>query len=113
MPIWAIENCSLVLSPALAGVLGSDHGLDVRNGPLPECLSSHVTGACTHLGEHLVASLCAGLWRSQAKVTRDCGSTGQQLVKLVLCDTARARFVSLNEAVEDEVVERGSFVGPC
>merc|ERR1712176_553554 len=92
-------SSSLILSPALAGILGSNHGLHVRDSPLPEGLGSHVASACAHFSEHLGASACACIRRGQTEVTRHSGSASQQLVELVLGDTALALFISLNEAI--------------
>merc|ERR1719262_1413241 len=99
------KEASLILSPTLAGVLGRNHGLHVGHSPLPEGLSSDVTSAGTHIGEHLASCACASIRRSQTKVTRDSGGTSQKLVELVLSDATRAGLICLNEAIQDEVVE--------
>merc|ERR1719238_869661 len=102
---------SVILSPALAGLLQLDHATDMHHSPLPEGAGCHVACALTttlqlQLVEHLLAGLGGGLWRSQTEVTRDSGGTAQKLVKLVVGDAALALLIGLDEAVEDEVVER-------
>merc|ERR1711976_1073399 len=82
----------------------------MHNSPLPEGAGCHVTRALTttlqlQLVKHLLAGLGGGLRRGQAKVARDSGSTGQELVELVISDAALALLIGLDEAIEDEVVE--------
>jgi hypothetical protein len=43
-------------------------------------------------------------------VARDRGGTSQEHVELALSHAALALFISLNEAIEDEIVERGALV---
>merc|ERR1719379_1111494 len=50
--------------------------------------------------------LSAGLWWGKAEVSRDNSGTSEQLVKLVIGDASLTLLVSLNKAIEDEVVER-------
>merc|ERR1719215_224263 len=100
----------LILFSALAGLLQLNHATDVHNSPLPEGAGCHVTCALTttlqlQLVEHLLAGLGGGLRRGQAEVTRDSGSTGQELVELVISDAALALLIGLDKAIEDEVVE--------
>jgi len=44
-------------------------------------------------------------------VARDSGGTSQELIELIVSDAALALLISLDEAVEDEVVEGGMLVG--
>merc|ERR1712066_809308 len=106
---------SVVLSPALAGLLQLDHATHMHDSPLPEGACCHIASATAttlelQLVEHLLAGLSGGLWRRQAEVTRDSGSTSQELVELIIGDAALALLISLDEAIEDEVVERGVLV---
>merc|ERR1712227_192452 len=94
-------SSSVILSPALAGVLGSNHALNMRHSPLPEGLCSDVTGASTHLCEHLGTSVGTGIRRGKTEVTGHSGCTSQELVKLALSDATLALLISLNEAIED------------
>merc|ERR1712150_17552 len=61
-----------------------------RNSGTGICGVTHVTGSCAHLSKHLRTCPGTGIRRSQAKVTRDGGSTSQKLVELVLSDAALA-----------------------
>merc|ERR1711953_345685 len=102
--------------PSLARLLKLNHALDVHNSPLPECTGSHIASALTttlqlEFIKHLLAGLSAGLWWGKAKVAWDSGGTREKFVKLVVGDTALALLISLNKAIEDEVVERCVLVG--
>merc|ERR1719146_232856 len=110
-----IVTSSVILSPALAGLLQLNHATHVHNSPLPEGAGSHVACALTttlelQLVEHLLAGLSGGLWRGQAEVARHSGGTRQKLVELVVGDAALALLISLDEAIEDEVVEGSVLV---
>merc|ERR1712050_776485 len=104
------QKNSVVLSPALAGFLQLNHATDVHDGPLPEGAGCHVACALAttlelQLVEHLLAGLGGGLRRGQTEVARHSGGTRQELVELIMGDAALALLISLDEAIQDEVVE--------
>merc|ERR1719215_1049647 len=110
-----IVTSSVILSPALACLLQLNHATHVHNSPLPEGAGCHVACALTttlelQLVEHLLACLSGRLGRGQAEVTGHSGGARQELVELIVSDAALALLISLNEAIQDEVVEGSVLV---
>lgn len=90
--------------------------LDVHNSVFPKAKGNHMTSAlATALQfkfiKHLRVGLKIGFSAGKAKVAGDIGNAREEFVTLVIGDAALALFMSLNKAIDDEIVERCMLTG--